>query len=308
MNDIVPLVINDAIGTILVGCIGYEHRSTHLLRTTSVRKRSLFFDYRALDENGVGICSYEFNHKTVQNAGSVLESDFEAFLNTLEAEIRTLKNVDIDFDITSFDRGKIGRIIIRFFSLRDYVSSVTFVYAPRTFKPFDMYKFYVVQSFGPALPAFFGTAHGFNKPLTLILGAGYEYGKAVGAIDTLEPDHIYCFRPTGTNPQFDRHIDLANVDFSFIENTENIFTYDLNDANRLYHSLRTLVNYEMVDQNVLLLPLGPKLFAALSMLIATVFHPNVMVWRHSTASAKQLDTIEDAETTGKLVKFSFRFK
>lgn len=308
MNDIAPIPVANNDGSLLVGCIGYEDRSTYLLRTTPERASNVFFDYRALDSTGKGICSYDSNRETMEKYGAISDSDFEVFLVELENEISRMKGAHVDFDITSFDREKIGRIILKLFSLREGVSSVTFVYAPRIFMPFDIYKFDVVQSFGPALPEFFGTADGFNKPLTLILGAGYEYGKAVGAIDTLEPDHIFCFRPTGTNPLFDHHIDLANVDFSFIENKENIFSYDLNDAFRLYHSLRTLVSYEMVDQNVLLLPLGPKLFAAISMLIATVFHPNVMVWRHSTASTKQRDTINDAETTGKLVRFSFRFK
>lgn len=308
MSDIVPIPVTDAHGDLLIGCIGYEKRSTFLLRTTPKRTSNVFFDYQALDDSGKGICSYEDNLKIIDSNEVISDKDFEKFLGNLESEIGQLKRANVDFDVTSFDRGKIGRIILKLFSLRDSISTVTFVYAPRVFMPFDMYKFDVVQSFGPALPAFFGTADGFNKPLTLILGAGYEYGKAVGAIDTLEPDHIYCFRPTGTDPQFDHHIDLANVDFSFIENKENIFPYDLNDAQRLYHTLRTLVSYEIVDQNVLLLPLGPKLFAAISMLIATVFHPDVMVWRHSTASTNQLETIDDAETTGKLVKFSFRFK
>lgn len=308
MSDIFPVITAaDDSGDILVGCIGYEIRSSHLLRTTTKRASNLFFDYQAVDELGNGVCSYTANYDTVQEMGATSEPDFEKFLCLLEAQIEGLDKPSIDLDITSFDRGKIGQLIIKIFSLREQISTVTFVYAPRVFKPFDLYKFDVVQSFGPALPAFFGTAVGYEKPLTLVLGAGYEYGKAVGAIDTLEPDHIYCFRPTGTNPEFDEHIDLANVDFSFIDNPENIFEYDLNDAIQLYHDLRGLVSYEMVDQNVLLLPLGPKLFAALSMLIATIYHPDIMVWRHSTALAKLQDTIEDADTTGKLVKFPFRF-
>ena len=308
MSDLVPIAIPESQGDLLLGCIGYEDRSTFLLRTTPERSSSIFFDYKALDSQGKGICAYDNNIKVAQGLRVTLESDFEIYLRLLESEVLRLEPVSVDFDVTSLDRGKIGRIILKLFALRKHISSVTFIYAPRIFRPFDMYKFDVVQSFGPALPAFFGTADGLNKPLTLILGAGYEYGKAVGAIDTLEPDHIFCFRPTGTDPLFDLHIDLANVDFSFIENKENIFPYDLNDAYRLYHSLRTLVSYEIVDQNVLLLPLGPKLFAAISMLIATDFHPDVMVWRHSTASTNLPETIDDAETTGKLVKFSFRFK
>ncbi|MGB3313654.1 MAG: hypothetical protein WBB85_04535, partial [Albidovulum sp.] len=119
---------------------------------------------------------------------------------------------------------------------------------------------------------------------------------------------IYCFRPTGTDPRFDIHIDEANVDFGFMGDKRNLFSYDLNEAEPLYIDLRRLVEYEMVERTVLLLPLGPKLFAAMCMIVATIMHPKVMVWRHSTVSAAQPRTISDAYTTGKTVEFGFSFR
>lgn len=62
-----------------------------------------------------------------------------------------------------------------------------------------------------------------------------------------------------------------------MENQENLFRYDLNDAYSLYSDLRKLIEYEGVEHSVLLLPLGPKLFAALCLLVARVLHPMVMV-------------------------------
>lgn len=309
MSDIVPVISVDDETTVFVGCIGYEDRSTYLLRErfSGPDISRLLFDYRAVDASGSGLCSYDANVEIAKQLSPRTERDFTKFLALMESEVKAQQNASLVIDITSFDRAKIANLILALFSLQGALSQIRLMYSPRIFEPFEMVKFDVVQSFGPVLPEFFGSADGFEKPLSLILGAGYEYGKAVGAVDTLEPDHIYCFRPTGTDPRFDAHIDLANVNFGFMENQENLFRYDLNDAYSLYSDLRKLIEYESVEHSVLLLPLGPKLFAALCLLVATALHPMVMVWRHSTVSAAQPETITDAETTGSIVEFAFRF-
>jgi len=309
MPDIVPVVDIDDRTTVFVGCIGYEDRSTYLLRErfSDPDISRVLFDYRAVDAIGVGLCSYDRNVEIAERLQPRKERDFNKFLDLMVSELEAQRKANLVIDITSFDRAKLARLILRVFNLEHAPSQVRLMYSPRIFEPFEMVKFDVVQSFGPVLPEFFGTADGFEKPLSLILGAGYEYGKAVGAVDTLEPDHIYCFRPTGTDPRFDEHIDIANVNFGFMGSQENLFRYDLNDAYSLYSDLRKLIEYESVERSVLLLPLGPKLFAALCLLVATVLHPLVMVWRHSTVSAAQPETITDAKTTGSIVEFAFRF-
>lgn len=309
MSDIVPVLDVDEKTSVFIGCIGYEDRSIYLLRERFngpdiVR---ILFDYCAVDAAGVGLCSYDRNVETAEQLHPRCECDFTKFLDLMASELEVQRDANLVIDITSFDRAKLASLILKIFNLKSAPSQVRLMYCPRTFEPFEMVKFDVVQSFGPVLPEFFGSADGFEKPLSLILGAGYEYGKAVGAVDTLEPDHIYCFRPTGTDPRFDEHIDLANVNFGFMDNQENLFKYDLNDAYSLYSNLRRLIQYESVEHSVLLLPLGPKLFAALCLLVATVLHPMVMVWRHSTVSAAQPETITDAKTTGSIVEFAFRF-
>lgn len=309
MSDIVPIIDAYERTDFFVGCIGYEDRSTFLLRESFCAPgiSHILFDYHAVNAGGLGLCSYDRNVEIANRVGPKIERDFEAFLKLFSAELEAKEDATLVIDITSFDRAKLAGLILEVFRLKRAPRQVRLMYSPRSFEHFEVLKFDVVQSFGPVLPEFFGSADGFEKPLSLILGAGYEYGKAVGAVDTLEPDHIYCFRPTGTDPRFDEEIDRANVNFSFISTQENIFRYDLNDAYSLYSDLRKLIEHESVEQSVLVLPMGPKLFAALCLLIATAMHPRVMVWRHSTVSASQPETITDARTTGSVVEFAFRF-
>lgn len=309
MTDITALRDFETATDIFVGCVGYEDRSTYLLRTDFQDPNicHILFDYRARDSKGVGLCSYDRNLETADSVSPALLDNFETFQVRIGLEVTAKPRCKIVVDITSFDRSKLGKIILLLFDLAEFVDQVRLIYCPRKFEPFNIIRFDVVQSFGPVLPEFLGSADGIEKPLSLVLGAGYEYGKAVGAIDTLEPDHIYCFRPTGTDPRFDEHIDKANVNFGFMDTRKNLFFYDLNDSVSLYQNLRKLVEYELVERSVLMLPLGPKLFAALCLVVATVLHPSVMVWRHSTVSASQPETITDAFTTGKLVEFAFRF-
>lgn len=306
MVDIVVKEVSSK-ADLFIGCIGFEDRSTYILRTAPdyLSEASIvLFDYNP-DE----IFSYRSNisqferlpYKTKSLAANIIE-----FEENIRSRIRESDICSVVFDVTSFDREKIGVILQILFQNRNLLGDIRLVYCPRSFEPVPL-KFDVVQSFGPVLPVFMGEVSFSRRSLSLILGAGYEYGRAVGAIDTLEPDNVFCFRPTGTDPRFDQFIDKANVDFNFIDDPDHVLFYDLLSPQSLYFNLRRLVEFENAQHNVLILPLGPKIFAAISMLIALILHPAIMVWRHSTSSVHQPGSICDAKATGMILNFGFRF-
>lgn len=303
MPDITILSDPCITADVFIGCIGYEDRSAYYLREFACRQAEyiIIFDYESGD-----IYSYSRNKAAAQDCAHVIVNNMSDLVLEIDRHVSANGNVGVIFDVTSFDREKIGIVLQAIFSHAALVRRVDIVYCPREFVPVPL-QFDVVQSFGPVLPIFMGDASIFRRSLTLVLGAGYEYGKAVGAIDTLEPDNIFCFRPTGTDPRFDEFIDQANVNFGFIDNKDHIIWYDLNDARQLYFELRRLVEFENAERAVLLLPLGPKLFAAISMLIGLILHPSIMVWRHSTSSVRLPGSISEAKTTGNLIRFAFRF-
>lgn len=304
MIDILLQNPADITDGLFIGCIGYENRSAFYLKnsTSLDNAEKLIFDYKCS-----GIYSYGQNMDFIENARNVNNfSDFDEFLVFLQKVLK-YKSSRIIFDITSFDRQKIASILKLIFENRLTVDAVKIVYSLRKFVECKI-KFEVVNSFSPVLPTFMGDTAFSQQGLSLIMGVGYEYGKVIGAIDTLEPTKTFCFRPTGTDPQFDECIDRANLNFNFLNEEDLVLKYDVCNAETLYFDIRRLVEFEKSSRSVLIVPMGPKIFAAISMLVALIYHPSVKVWRHSTECASDVNTISDAHPTGEIVQFAFSFK
>lgn len=306
MIDISFLHPEEAKPAIFVGCIGYENRSTQALKSCSKAQNAplkLIFDYKCTGE-----LAYDENLKYASGLDVVKIDDFSEFLKALQKEIEgTEVGVELQLDVTSFDRKKIALIIESVFNNSSKVHSFTISYFPRTFEkpPSELED---VLEFGPISPSFVGEASLGRDSLSLIVGAGFEFGRVIGAIDVLEPEVTNCFYPVGTDPQFEQAIARNNLDFVFLDDPNLLMTYDLLDAESLYFSLRRLVEVEASERNVLILPLGPKIFAAISVVVALVCSPSVMVWRHSTVDPSRPGSISNAIASGKKSEISFRFR
>lgn len=285
------------------GCIGYENRSLHYLRNKvhNSKCKKLCFDYKSVD-----VHSYNSNLAEAQDIADKIYSEFEVYLDHMRTVILTGERVILQIDITSLDRGKIAEVLVVLFesSAADFLTSI--VYCPAKYVD-PILTLDVVNSFGPVSPVFMGNSALFRDKLTLIVGAGFEYGRVVGAIDSLEPDRVHCFSPTGSDPRFENTITKANLSFNFLESKDSLTSYDIKDPFALYYNLRRIVEFELSSSSVLIVPLGPKIFAAFSMLIALILHPNVSVWRHSTATIRRPDSVSDSHSSGEVIEFCFQF-
>ncbi|MFD1159050.1 hypothetical protein [Roseovarius aestuarii] len=304
MADIALIDPSEARPDVFVGCVGYEHRSLQALKemaASGYNGTSFVYDYRSGD-----LHSYLENLDAECLKGADLIHDFSKLLNRLADYIDNNEKASILLDITSLDREKIALLLRCIFKKSSCVGSVTICYFPRDFTE-PSHSLDIVRSFGPVLPAFIGEASFSRESLALIIGAGYEYGRAVGAIDLLEPDRIYCLTPVGTDPRFEREIEKNNLDFSFLEEGELLQRYDLLKPEALFYEIRRIVEFETHERNVLILPLGPKIFAAVSLIVALILHPSVMVWRHSTATKVAPASTDDARASGVDIRLAFRF-
>lgn len=303
MTDINLLEMPGQEGDLLIGCIGYEKRSRHFILDSklSSAKERLFFDYQS-----VGLLSYDENLHLVSNLAD-LRTNFDDYLSAIRHFLQQAqKRTHIKLDVTSFDRVKTAKLISLFFELKDHISALTFLYAPSKFQEPKL-GFGLAKSFGPVIPELMGDSSFEKEEMALIVGAGYEFGRVVGAIDTLEPRKVICFRPTGTDPRYDNEIMRANLDFNFLEDRDALLPFDVRDSFALYYNLRRVIEQENASFKVMILPLGPKIFAAISMLIAIILHPKIMVWRHSTVDTSRPESVADAEASATEVEFSFEF-
>ncbi len=288
--------------TAIIGCVGFESRSIEVFRRSQPEswKKKIILDY-----DSKGLHSYDSNIVELSKSGVRCQSDRKQFLEDIRFCIAN-GHRNVQLDVTSFDRHTMALVLQDLFVMADSIDTVLFSYYPRTFEePSDQLE--NVISFGPVSPAFIGEASFSRDNLALIIGAGFEYGRIVGAMDMLEPERTYCLYATGVDKRFETAVFRNNLDFSFLDNASLLMPYLLARPDALYFELRRLVEFELRERNVLILPLGPKLFAAVATVVALELHPSVMVWRHSTVSAQSPETTNDANASGALHRMAFRF-
>lgn len=287
-----------------IGCVGYEQRSVNLLRevVNSTVIETFIFDYQSKN-----LFSYEENIKYVRGKSENVFNDFNVFISKLDDFITRAQKPNLMLDVTSFDRVKIASILSAIFKRSAELGRISICYCPSKFNEPKL-AFDVVNAFGPVIPEFLGNNVYGREGLALIVGAGFEFGRIVGAIDTLEPDRVLCFTPYGLDKRFETSMMVANLNFDFVGNADALIPYNILDTSSLYYTLRRIIEHENTRHNVMVLPLGPKIFATISMLIAMILHPNIMVWRHSTANTSRPDSISDATSCGEVIKFEFEFQ
>ena len=268
---------------VLVGALGYESRSSQFMLSEELDsyQEVLIFDYES--EN---LHSYSDNKEIYRNLLNgrakrcVSRSEIVEELNRLSRSFQD-SGFEISVDFSSLDRGLIADLVLAIYRNRSTIRSLEILYYPQTFSKPQM-KLETVTKFGPISPEFSGSSRSSTQKLCMIVGAGYEFGKVIGAQDRLEPDEIYVFSPVGTDPQFEDAVEKANYEFEFIGDVENIINYNLLEPEQTFSSLFELVRHKKSTHRVLLLPMGPKILAVFSLLIAVRFHPDVRVWHYST--------------------------
>lgn len=290
---------------ILIGALGYEERSCQFLLSEGLDKfeEVLIFDYESF-----GLHSYDASSRIVENLRYKGAKRFSrpasiiAALGSLCQEHHE-SGISLAIDFSSLDRGLMAELLLAIFRNKDQIIDFEVMYFPQKFsKP--QTKLETVTKFGPVSPEFSGSSRSSSQKLCMIVGAGYEFGKVIGAQDRLEPDEIFVFTPVGTDPKFVDAVTKANYGFEFIGDANNIINYDLSSPEDTFASLFELVRHKKSTHRVLLLPMGPKIFAVFSLLIAIRFHPDVRVWHYSTHRNGESQT-SDAFASGQRISLNF---
>lgn len=136
----------------------------------------------------------------------------------------------------------------------------------------------VNEDIRPVSAAFAGWPHDSAATTSLIVGLGYEKNKAEGACEYFDPSEVWVFVPESPLHEFDTDV-LANnqelVDRESRRGRE--LAYPVNDPERTFGSLVATVTSLISRSNPLILPFGPKIFFALSLLVAALYE-EVGVW------------------------------
>lgn len=118
-------------------------------------------------------------------------------------------------------------------------------------------------------------------PVTAIVGLGYEKNKALGAIEYLESSSSVLLLPNSSEESYKSDILKQNETLlSFTQEALKI-DYDVQSPIDTILLLDSLIAGNKDKTKLVLLPFGPKIFFACS-LIAAIAHPEVSVWHVSS--------------------------
>jgi hypothetical protein len=272
---------------LIVAC-GYEGRARasaeHFTRGDTTK---LAFGFTSQQE-----LEYEANRNWfLQNDFDVLEVEEAGFRLALEESLKQLSypedRAHFEIDISCFNRLRLAHIVDVLRSLPLEEVSATFRYSIASFTApsEDAIPTVTVQ---PVIPQFAGWTTRPDRPPAAVVGLGYEPNKAIGIVDLLEINNAtWAYYPLGPVDQYHDEVLRSNESLlNIIRLDGRCLPYDLQQPAQLFHEMNSLVDMLKRHFNPVLIPFGPKLFALVSLLVATV-HDDVGVWRVSSGALER---------------------
>lgn len=291
---------------LLIGGLGWELRSRRIPEAF----RDRVGDIILLDLDSSGEGDYDDNVTFANEAGiehpKLEPKQLAAWLVT---RIEQLTSSDsetsrIGIDVSSLSRDRIAYLIqglqqLETISAEDAKASVVvdFLYTP-AFPPETIPGPEHIEILGPVTPRFAGFVPEPNSPVIAFVGLGIEEDRAIGALEYIEPARVAIFVPYGEDESFDRKVRDANtLIWNQVMPEELAVRYRVDDPFALYTTLEERVFNASSTGRPILVPLGPKIFAACCLLVASQ-HRRAGVWRVSTGNHGNGATVDSA---GKLV-------
>jgi len=114
-----------------------------------------------------------------------------------------------------------------------------------------------------------------SLPVDVIVSLGYEKGKAIGAVEYLEPRNRWVFVPNSPEQRFLQQVKSHNK--QLIQAGEGVIDYEVLEPLDTYYRLMSLVVGLSPTARPVLLPFGPKLFFAIALLVSMRFE-KAAVW------------------------------
>lgn len=280
--------------------IGYERRARFIadqMKPHADRKIACAFSRQ---KGG----SFKENQDWFKRAGyGVVESGDAEFGDTCRKLLdgiqpREERPIRLCVDISSMSRFRIAAMLRSIMELSGPASAVvdlTYAIARYNVPHREMSQ---IQSAEPVLPTFAGWSEEPERPATVIFGVGYEYDKAVGVLEYIEPSAVWAFQPISPDPLYDIEAERANQFLWQVLPRERRIQYHVDRPFDCFVNLESLTNGILRDSKPVLIPFGPKIFTACCLLVALVHRPNVAVWR---VSSGEYETPVNREADGNVV-------
>lgn len=290
---------------LLIYCVGYEKRSAHIVSTIECEARiGIVFDNHQ-------VLSFAENLKqaSLRQDTLISTSNVGAEFSKVVAEQRNAignsnssKRVIIGVDVSSMTRRLMAVVLsLLYASVDSKHFTLTILYSTGEYlsPPPEGASFI---DFSPA-PGCEGWTKFPERPLSVLLGLGYEADQAIGAIEYLDPSGIWAFIPIGRDPKFLADVKNANAALWPLLDHSHQMEYAIDEPYLAFSELRGLVASLSRRSRVVIVPGGPKLFSALSILAKFEVGDEVSIWR---ASTHEFNEPRDVAPSGPIVRFDYK--
>lgn len=283
----------------LICSLGYESRSRALAERIGSGSNVVLYAAGFLHGHDG---AYKKNRQVLKDLeAEVFESSDDSFREWAMEWFSTVHYERVAIDISSMSRPRIAALVEALEAAKNERLVADFLYVPQVYKG-PAVPLEVPAALGPVSPAFAGWDTDIEQPLVILFGLGYEPYRAAAAIDALEPSLAVPFFPHGKDPAFIEDVEVANADVLGLKKQGVVQPrdYEIEDPFTCFAQLDALISryVERDEARPLLLPLGPKIFALVCLLVSAVRVPAIPVWR---VSPGRFDTPIDHEPEDTLV-------
>ncbi len=260
--------------------VGYEKRSSfvpNLLQSTTTHMVGI-------ELGGSGIWSYDANLlQAKQRNGELIKKSSLGLASHYPGVKITKAYSKIFVDVSSMDRRTMSLLIYKLLSATTELSAtIYFLYAPAKFKA-PAAEQLPVDFAGPMNAILASTPKDPKLPTVLILGVGYEVGLALGVVEFFEPARVLAYVPRGTDRRYDHAVNRVNAPLFADQQYIDRISYNLLSPPTVFVDLKEHVLSLRDQARVILVPLGPKIFTSMAIILGYLYAPDLTVWRVSSA-------------------------
>jgi hypothetical protein len=284
-----------------VSCHGYESRSTAHLDRANVaapRRVSYGFPFPSTSDGTEAAERIFIARRRLADAGFevpvVEDREFERSIQENLAELPQAARNYLVADISSMSRARMSALLLAVVERRfDHDCELDLIYFPGLFST-HKHQYEPLEHFGPAHPKLSGWPADPDLPLSVVLGLGTEPRRADGIVEMLEPDILALYMPVGDEPEYQE--DIRRENRRVLEVGGEPILYSLREPADLFASLVATGSRLAQRSRVVFVPLGPKIFTAVTIAAAMALGREVGVWKASAGRGVEPVDVHAADT------------
>jgi hypothetical protein len=287
--------LEDRTYDIVIAAVGYEPRSRAIAEHLPMPEHGLAIPFLDQQEHAFKE-NKELFEKRGYNTPELSHDEQPEFVRQWVLErwraAQLVGELRIAVDISSMTRRRMATLVEVISSLDPAVRVLTdYLYTPQIYREPPPEPL-ATLTIGPVTPEFAGWTPDLDTPTCAVVGLGYEANTAAGAAEFLDADRAIAYAPRGRDPRFRADVDRANESIS--DYASVIKAYEIEDPLGLLLDLDRLAAGVTRHSRLLFVPLGPKIFALCSLLVARLYRPRIAVWRVRNSELRAPQYIESA--------------